>query len=88
MPKLKKTPLVPMKMMSSVYIGTGNGKLSTALMRGFDALGGIEKVVKPGQSVLLKVNLVEGHEAISGGITAPYSITGSSMTVVRDGTEK
>ena len=72
MPKLKKTPLVPMKMMSSVYIGTGNGKLSTALMRGFDALGGIEKVVKPGQSVLLKVNLVEGHEAISGGITDVY----------------
>lgn len=69
MPRTKKTPDVPLKPMSSVYITPGNGKLSSILKRGFDALGGIEKVVKPGQSVLIKVNLVEGHEAISGGIT-------------------
>ncbi len=69
MPRTKQKPEVPLRPMSSVYISTGNGKLSTVLMRGFQALGGIEKVVRPGQSVLLKVNLVEGHEAISGGIT-------------------
>ena len=72
MPKTKKTPDVPLKPMSSVYISTGNGKLRSVLKKGFDALGGIEKVVKPGQSVLIKVNLVEGHEAITGGITDVY----------------
>ena len=69
MAKLKDRPRVPLKPMSSVFISEGNGKLSNVLMRGFDALGGIEKVVRPGQSVLIKINLVEGHEAISGGIT-------------------
>ena len=69
MARTKQIPDIPLKPMSNVYIGTGNGKLSRALMRGFDALGGIEKVVRPGQSVLLKINLVEGNEAISGGIT-------------------
>lgn len=70
--KMKSTPDVPLKPMSSVFISPGNGKLSKILMRGFDALGGIQNVVKPGQSVLIKVNLVEGHEAITGGITDVY----------------
>ena len=69
MDHLKEKPDVPMKPISSVYISTGNGKLRPILMRGFEALGGIEKIVKPGQSVFIKINLVEGHEAITGGIT-------------------
>ena len=69
MAKLRKSPRVPLKPMSSVYISTGNGKLRNVLLRGFDALGGIQKVVRPGQSVLLKINLVGGNEAISGGVT-------------------
>ena len=69
MASFKAKPDVRIKPFSSVYISTGNGRIKTVLKKGFDALGGIEKVVKPGQSVLIKINLVEGHEAISGGIT-------------------
>lgn len=62
-------PEVRVKPFSNVYITTGNDRIKNILMRGFDACGGIQKIVKPGQSVLIKVNLVEGHEPITGGIT-------------------
>ena len=66
---LKSEPVIRIKPFSDVYISTGNGKIKKVLMKGFDALGGIEKVVKPGQSVLLKPNLVVGADPMTGGNT-------------------
>ena len=66
---LKKEPNLPIKPFSDVYISTGNGRIKSVLMKGFDALGGIEKVVKPGQSVLLKPNLTAGADPSIGGTT-------------------
>jgi len=65
-------PKNPLSLFSDVYISEGHGSIKKRLMEGFDALGGIQKVVKPGQTVLIKINLVEGHEAITGGITDVY----------------
>ncbi|MCL2059896.1 MAG: DUF362 domain-containing protein [Oscillospiraceae bacterium] len=68
---LKTEPEVRIKPFSDVYIGTGNGKLKIAIKRGLDALGGIEKIVLPGQSVLFKPNLVNGVDPITGGNSDP-----------------
>jgi|GEM_PF-922542 len=67
---LKEKPLLPIKPFSDVYVSTGNGKLKLALMQGFDALGGIGKFVKPGQTVLLKPNLTAGADPATGGTTS------------------
>ena len=56
-----------MKRFSDVYISTGNGRIKGVLKKGFTALGGIEKIVKRGQSVLLKPNLVNGVDPMTGG---------------------
>ncbi|MCL2059432.1 MAG: DUF362 domain-containing protein [Oscillospiraceae bacterium] len=69
MSKLKPEPLLTIKPFSDVYISTGNGKLKPVLKKGFDALGGIQKFVKPGQSVLLKPNLTAGADPSTGGTT-------------------
>ena len=66
---LKKQPVLKLKPFSDVYISTGNGLLKKVLMKGFDALGGITKFVKPGQSVLLKPNLTAGADPAWGGTT-------------------
>lgn len=65
----KSEPELQIKHFSDVYISTGNGKIKTVLKKGFDALGGIEKFVKPGQSVLVKPNLVTGADPMTGGVT-------------------
>ena len=65
----KSKPVLNLRPFSDVYISTGNGRLKTVLKKGFDALGGIEKVVKPGQSVLLKPNLTGGVDPATGGTT-------------------
>ena len=67
---LKSTPVMRIKPFSDVYISTGNGRLKPALKKGFDALGGIGKFVKPGQSVLLKPNLTAGVDPATGGTTS------------------
>ena len=69
MTTLKTQPVVRTKPFSDVYISTGNGRLVKVLKKGFDDLGGIEKIVKPGQSVLLKPNLVVGQDPAAGGTT-------------------
>lgn len=69
MPKTKLPPEVRTKPFASVYISQGNGRIKTLLMNGFNAFGGIEKIVKPGQTVLIKPNLVGAHAAITGGNT-------------------
>ena len=69
MSKLKQKPIVTIKPFSDVYISTGNGLLKPVIKKGFDALGGIEKFVKPGQSVLLKPNLTAGADPSTGGTT-------------------
>ena len=66
---LKSEPLVNIKPFSDVYISTGNGRLKPVLKKGFDALGGIGKFIKPGQSVLLKPNLTAGADPSTGGTT-------------------
>ena len=66
---LKPEPLTRIKPLSDVYISTGNGRLKPVLMKGFDALGGIRKFIKPGQSVLLKPNLTAGADPSTGGTT-------------------
>jgi len=62
-------PRVKTEMFPGVFISEGNGRIKTILQNGFSHFGGIQNVVKPGQSVFIKINLVEGHEAITGGIT-------------------
>ena len=71
MPVFKNEPEVRTKPFSNVYISAGNGPIKAVLKKGFDAMGGIQKVVKPGQSVLVKPNLVNGLDLITGagGIT-------------------
>ena len=54
---------------SEVYIGTGNGLIKKALKRGLDALGGLPKFIKPGQSVFIKPNLTAAENPITGGVT-------------------
>jgi uncharacterized protein (DUF362 family) len=66
---IKDIPDLPIKPFSDVYISTGNGRLKPLLKKGFDALGGIDKLVKPGQSVLIKPNLTAGADPILGGTT-------------------
>jgi uncharacterized protein (DUF362 family) len=66
---LKSEPAIRIKPFSDVYISAGNGILKNILKKGFDALGGIEKFVKPGQSVLLKPNLTASQYSITGGVT-------------------
>jgi len=66
---LRTDPLIRIKPFSDVYICAGNGLLKSVLKKGFDALGGIEKVVRPGQSVLLKPNLTSNEDPITGGVT-------------------
>jgi uncharacterized protein (DUF362 family) len=66
---LKSEPRLTIKPLSDVYISTGNGLLKPVLKRGFDALGGIKKFIKPGQSVLLKPNLTAGADPSTGGTT-------------------
>ncbi|MCL1829868.1 MAG: DUF362 domain-containing protein [Oscillospiraceae bacterium] len=69
MPELRKVPLQPIKPFSDIYISTGNGLIKSVLKRGFDALGGIEKFIKPSQSVLIKPNLTAAVDPITGGTT-------------------
>lgn len=64
---LKPKPDIRIKHFSDVYISTGNGLIKKVLMQGFDALGGIDRIVRPGQSVLLKPNLVVGVNPMTGG---------------------
>ena len=66
---LKSEPSIKIRPFSDVYISTGNGKLKPVLKKGFDALGGITKFVKPGQSVLIKPNLTAGADPATGGTT-------------------
>ena len=66
---LKTKPQLHIKPFSDVYISIGNGKLNNVLKKGFDALGGIEKYIKTGQSVLLKPNLTAGADPATGGTT-------------------
>lgn len=66
---LKSKPILNIKPFSDVYISTGNGRLKTVLLKGFDALGGIGKFIKPGQSALLKPNLTAGADPAMGGTT-------------------
>ena len=66
---LKSAPVTRIKPFSDVYISTGNGKIKQVIKKGFDALGGIEKFVKPGQSVLIKPNLTAGEDPATGGTT-------------------
>jgi len=66
---LKQEPALPIKPFSDVYISTANGRLKPLLKKGFDALGGIDKLIKPGQSVLIKPNLTAGADPILGGTT-------------------
>ena len=60
---------IPLRPMSEVYIGTGNGLIKKALKKGLDALGGLSKFIKPGQSVFIKPNLTDGRDPITGGVT-------------------
>ena len=71
MSKLKTEPLLPIRPFSDVYISAGNGLLKQILKKGFDALGGITKFIRPGQSVLLKPNLTAGADPSTGGTTDP-----------------
>ena len=64
-----KPELMSIKPFSDVYISEGHGKLKNVLKKGFDALGGITKIVRPGQSVLLKPNLTAGEHPFTGGTT-------------------
>jgi len=66
---LKSEPELRIKPFSDVYVSTGNGRIKNVLKKGFDALGGIEKFIKPGQSVLLKPNLTAAQDPITGGTT-------------------
>ena len=66
---LKSKPDLTIKPISDVFITAGNGRLKPILMRGFEALGGIGKFIKPGQSVLLKPNLTAGADPSMGGTT-------------------
>jgi len=69
MSDLRAMPQVRIKPFSDVYISTGNGRIKTVLKRGLDELGGINKIIKPGQSVLIKPNLTAGEDPITGGTT-------------------
>ncbi|MBQ3864480.1 MAG: DUF362 domain-containing protein [Clostridia bacterium] len=65
----KKQPVIRLRPFSEVWIGTGNGLLKKNLKRGLDALGGLKKFIKPGQSVFIKPNLTAAQEEITGGVT-------------------
>lgn len=65
----KEQPVLRLRPFSEVYVGTGNGLIKKNLKRGLDALGGLKKFIKPGQSVFLKPNLTAAQEEISGGVT-------------------
>ncbi len=67
--KAKKTPVLNIRKSSNVYIGTGNGLLKKNIKRSVDALGGLPRFIKPGQSVFIKPNLTATQEAITGGVT-------------------
>ena len=67
--KARKTPELKIRKFSNVYIGTGNGLLKKNIKRALDALGGISRFIKPGQSVFIKPNLTATQEAITGGVT-------------------
>lgn len=65
----KENPVLKMRPFSDVYIGTGNGLIKKNLKRGLDAIGGLPKYIKPGQSVFLKPNLTAAQEEMTGGVT-------------------
>ena len=65
----KSEPVLRLKQFSDVYISTGNGKIKNVIKKGFDELGGINKFIKPGQSVLIKPNLVTGAAPTTGSNT-------------------
>ena len=65
----KKTPELRLRKFSNVYIGTGNGLLKKNIKRSIDAIGGLPRFIKPGQSVFIKPNLTATQEAITGGVT-------------------
>jgi len=67
MGEFKTKPVLRLKQFSDVFISSGNGLIKKILLQGFDALGGIQKFIAPGQSVLLKPNLVVGVSPMSGG---------------------
>ena len=60
---------LPLRPFSEVYIGTGNGLIKKAIKRGLDALGGLSKFIKPGQTVFIKPNLTDARDPITGGVT-------------------
>ena len=66
---LKPEPNIRLKPFSDVYISEGSGVVMNRIKKGFDALGGITKFIKPGQSVLLKPNLVTGANPMTGGVS-------------------
>jgi len=66
---LKTNPALPIKPFSDVYISTGNGILKNVILRGFTALGGIDKFIKNGQTVFIKPNLTAQMDPATGGTT-------------------
>ena len=54
---------------SDVAISHGDGDLLEILRKNVDMLGGIEKYVKPGNTVFIKPNLTAGMPCTTGGTT-------------------
>ena len=57
--------------------------IDAAVKRAFDHFGGVSRLVKPGDRVLLKVNLVAGHEPVRRVTTDP-SIVRSAARLLLD----
>ena len=64
-----KNPEVRIRPFSNVYIGTGNGLIKKRLKEGLDAIGGLQKFIRPGQSVFIKPNLTATQDEMTGGVT-------------------
>ena len=75
--------------MSKVYIisqkNYEQSQIDSAVKRVFDHFGGIEHFVKPGERVLLKVNLVAGHDISRRVSTDPAIVRAAAKLVLSAG---
>ena len=58
-------------------------EIDTAILRAFNHFGGVEKFISKGDRVLLKVNLVSGHD-IKRRVTTDHSIVRSVAKIIID----
>jgi uncharacterized protein (DUF362 family) len=58
-------------------------KVKKALLRSLELIGGLESIVKPGDNVLLKVNVIGGFSPERAATTHP-AVAGAMIEIVRE----